>query len=92
MRINGKFVNKTITSEVSEKKPGKINLDVTAMMAYCSSLTSECNDATFREPILTDQAKREKLCSTKTFLVKLFQGKSLITVQKLKHLTMFFCY
>lgn len=78
MRINGKCVNASVTSEISEMEPRQINLDVTAMMAYCSSLTCESNNWKFKGPILTDQAKREKIASTKTFLLQIFHGKHLI--------------
>lgn len=73
VRINGKTIN-DIAGQ-NEMNSCRVNLDVTAMMAYCSSLTCESCNWKFKQPILTDQAKREQSKSTKKFLVTLFQGK-----------------
>lgn len=52
----------------------KLNLDVTTMMAFVSALTCESCDWNFTQQILSEQAQRERLASTKAFLDKLFQG------------------
>lgn len=73
VRIHGET-----TRETSEPfgTISKLNLDVTAMMAFVSSLTCEPCKWKFSQPILSNQAHQESLSSTKTFLDKLFQGKN----------------
>lgn len=73
VRVNGKSIN--VIHDYTENNLCNINLDVTAMMAYCSSLTCESCNWKFKQPILTDQAKREQLNSTKKLLNEIFQGK-----------------
>lgn len=58
----------------------KLNLDVTAMMAYVSSLTCESCDFEFKHTVLNEQAARESLISTKKFLDNLFKGKSILEI------------
>lgn len=53
-----------------------LNLDVTTMMAFVSALTCESCDWQFSQPILSEQAQRERLASTKAFLDRLFLGKT----------------
>lgn len=74
VRIDGESIN-TTPGQNEMKSYLKINLDVTAMMAFCSSLTCDSCNWRFKEPILTDQAKREQINSTKELLDKLFEGK-----------------
>lgn len=73
VRINGKsrVEMEELTGTIS-----KLNLDVTTMMAFVSSLTCESCNWKFTQPILSEQAQRERLASTKTFLDELFQGKT----------------
>lgn len=52
----------------------KLNLDVTAMMAYVSSLTCESFDYEFKHNVLNEQAAKEATASTKQFLDDLFKG------------------
>lgn len=55
-----------------------LNLDITTMLAYISSLTNGSTNWIFKEPILTEQAKRERECPLKPVLDKIFEGKCLI--------------
>lgn len=71
VRINGKDKNKIHRSIETNSK---LNLDVTAMMAFVSALTCESCNWEFIEPILTDQARCESSFSTKGFMNSLFQG------------------
>jgi hypothetical protein len=52
----------------------KLNLDVTAMLAYVSSLTNGRCNFEFKEPVLTQQAEWEKARPVKPVLDQLFQG------------------
>ncbi|KAJ9598471.1 hypothetical protein L9F63_010867 [Diploptera punctata] len=56
----------------------KLNLDVTAMLAYVSNLTNGGNYFEFKEPILTQQAEWERARPVKPTLDKLFKGKCLV--------------
>lgn len=71
VRINGRAVNHQKSQVVDIKL---LNLDVTTLMAFVSSLTCECCDYEFDLEILSQQAVRESLVSTKEFLDDLFQG------------------
>lgn len=51
-----------------------LNVDVTTLMAFVSSLTCESCNWEFDLNILTEQAACESLASTKEFLDNLFQG------------------
>lgn len=55
-----------------------LNLDITTMLAYISSLTNGSTNWSFKEPILTEQAKRERECPLKPVLDKVFESKRLI--------------
>ncbi|XP_023708856.1 UPF0415 protein C7orf25 homolog isoform X3 [Cryptotermes secundus] len=55
----------------------KLNLDVTAMLAYVSGLTNGRCNFEFKEPILTQQAEWERARPVKPVLDQLFEGKSL---------------
>lgn len=52
-----------------------LNLDVTAIMAYVSSLTCESFDYQFKHNVLNDQAAKEAKSSTKQFLDDLFKSR-----------------
>lgn len=51
-----------------------LNLDVTAIMAFVSSLTCESCDYQFTHSVLNEQAAKESISSTKQFLDDLFEG------------------
>lgn len=75
VRINGKLRDQC--AEINENNGmniTKLNLDVTTMMAFVSNLTCETCDLSFSQPILNDQACRERVASTKLFLDELFKG------------------
>lgn len=71
VRVDGHFIRK---KEQNDINISKLNLDVTSMMAFISELTCESCDRSFSHPILNEQAKREKITSTKAFLDSLFIG------------------
>lgn len=52
----------------------KLNLDVTAMLAYVSGLTNGRCNFKFKEPVLNQQAEWEKARPVKPALDQLFQG------------------
>jgi hypothetical protein len=52
----------------------KLNLDVTAMLAYVSGLTNGRCNFKFKEPVLNQQAEWERARSVKPVLDQLFQG------------------
>ena len=59
----------------------KLNLDITAMIAYVSSLTNGRNMFQFREKILSEQAAWERSNPVKPELDKIFLNKELICCQ-----------
>lgn len=52
----------------------RLNLDVTAMIAYVSSLTNGGSNFKFKEPLLTQQAEWERERPAKPLLDKAFKG------------------
>ncbi|XP_023324903.1 UPF0415 protein C7orf25 homolog [Eurytemora carolleeae] len=56
----------------------KINLDITAMIAYVSSLTNGNSNFVFEEPILAQQAEWERIRPVKPFLDKVFCDHTLV--------------
>jgi len=56
----------------------KINLDITAMIAYVSALTNGRNWFQFSEKILSQQAEWERKSPVKPFLDNIFKDKELI--------------
>lgn len=52
----------------------KLNLDVTAMLAYVSGLTNGRCNFKFKEPVLTQQAEWERAKPVKPVLDQLFEG------------------
>ena len=61
---------------VSDSSDGheKLNLDVTAMLAYVSALTNGGYNSEFKEPILNQQAEWERARPVKPVLDRLFEG------------------
>lgn len=55
----------------------RLNLDVTAMIAYVSALTNGGCNFKFKEPLLSQQAEWERERPAKPFLDKLFEGRKL---------------
>lgn len=54
----------------------RLNLDVSAMLAYCSSVTNgSCDKYEFQVPVLAKQAEWECLRPQKIILDELFKGK-----------------
>lgn len=52
----------------------KLNLDVTAMLAYVSGLTNGRCNFKFKEPVLNQQAEWERVRPVRPVLDQLFQG------------------
>lgn len=59
----------------------ELNLDVTTMLAYCSALTNGRCNWVFKEPLLTEQAEKEREVPVKPMLEKILQGKRLVCCQ-----------
>ncbi|XP_026847845.1 UPF0415 protein C7orf25 homolog [Drosophila persimilis] len=59
----------------------ELNVDVTTMLAYVSALTNGHSHWVFKEPLLTDQAERERASPLKPQLEKILQGKRLVCCQ-----------
>ena len=59
----------------------KLNLDITAMIAYVSSLTNGRNMFQYKEKILSEQAAWERSNPVKPELDKIFLNKELICCQ-----------
>lgn len=81
VRINGRRKEYNVETTDSVVFMNKLNLDVTTMMAFVSNLTCETCDCSFKEPILKEQAQREKIAPTKRFLDQTFDGKELIACE-----------
>lgn len=56
----------------------KLNLDVTAMLAYVSGLTNGRCNFKFKESVLTQQAEWERARPVKPVLDRLFEGMELL--------------
>ena len=56
----------------------RLNLDITAMIAYVSALTNGGNNFTFKEPVLCQQAAWERERPVKVLLDSAFSGKQLL--------------
>jgi len=67
-----------VKSTESEVDTSKLNLDITAMIAYVSALTNGRNYFEFKEKILAEQASWERDRPAKPFLDSVFEGKELI--------------
>lgn len=59
----------------------ELNLDVTTMLAYCSALTNGRCNWVFKEPLLTEQAEKEREMPVKPTIEKILQGKRLVCCQ-----------
>lgn len=55
-----------------------LNLDVSTMLAYVSSITNGEANRPFREPVLAEQAAREGVVAVKPWLDSLFRDRELI--------------
>lgn len=55
-----------------------LNLDITTMLAYISSLTNGSSQWVFKEPILTEQAEKETAVPLKPILDDVFKNRKLI--------------
>ncbi|XP_005191322.1 UPF0415 protein C7orf25 homolog [Musca domestica] len=55
-----------------------LNLDITTLLAYVSNVCNGSCNWKFQEPILTEQAEKERESPLKPILDKLFSGKRLI--------------
>ena len=64
-----------------EVDSSRLNLDITAMIAYVSALTNGHSNYEFKEPILSQQALWERQRAVKPILEELFRGKKLICCQ-----------
>lgn len=64
-----------------EVDTSRLNLDITAMIAYVSALTNGRNWFQFKEKILGEQAQWERDRPVKPFLDQVFTGKQLICCQ-----------
>jgi len=71
-------VDVTSNSDDNEIDNTKVNLDITAMIAYVSALTNGRNWFRFKEKILSEQAEWERKNPVKPFLDNVFQDKELI--------------
>ena len=67
--------------EHSAGESSVLNLDITAMVAYVSSLTNGHCKYIFKEQVLSDQARREATNPVKVHLDNIFEGKKLICCQ-----------
>lgn len=64
----------------------KVNLDVSAMLAYCSSVTNgSALKYKFAVPVLTQQAKWEQMRPQKPILDRFFEGKTLYCCETAKN-------
>ena len=58
-----------------------LNLDISAMMAYISAVTNGHSNYKFKEHILTEQARQERISSVKNQLDSVFHGKKLVSCE-----------
>lgn len=75
--------NSNVTGECSPSEDildniTTLNLDITTMLAYISSLTNGSSRWVFREPILTEQAEKETAVPLKPILDDVFKNRKLI--------------
>ena len=75
---NDSNVDDIITNDVSDIDMSKINLDITAMIAYVSALTNGRCHFSYTEKILTEQAEWERERPVKPFLDSVFKDKQLV--------------
>lgn len=68
----------------NEDNIDKVNLDVSAMIAYVSSLTNGHSNYAFKVPVLTQQAEWERQRPVKQILDELFRGKQLFCCETAK--------
>ncbi|KAK3926793.1 UPF0415 protein C7orf25-like protein [Frankliniella fusca] len=70
-------IHNEINDNSSFRSEEKLNLDVTAMIAYVSSLTNGGCHFIFKEPLLTQQAEWERERPAKPLLDEAFNGRRL---------------
>lgn len=59
----------------------ELNLDVTTLLAYVSALSNGGCHYVFKEPLLTEQAEKERESPVKPILDKIFKDKRLVCCQ-----------
>jgi hypothetical protein len=62
----------------------RLNLDITAMIAYVSNLTNGRTNFDFKEKILSEQADWEQKSPVKPFLDQIFDNKALVCCESAK--------
>jgi len=62
----------------------RLNLDITAMIAYVSNLTNGYSNYVFQEKILSEQAEWERQSPVKPFLNQIFENKTLVCCESAK--------
>jgi hypothetical protein len=74
--VSNSCTEESVPGSVSDSSHGdeKLNLDVTAMLAYVSALTNGGCCSEFKEPILNQQAEWERARPVKPVLDRLFEG------------------
>lgn len=72
------FIIDKMNNKFNIDEPGVINLDISTLLAYVSSLTNGRKDCVFSDPLLMDQAKCEQKIHVKEVLDMLFKNKRLI--------------
>lgn len=74
----GNMEDKNIKKTMEETSISKVNLDVSAMLAYVSSVTNGSSDKyEFSVPVLSQQAKWERERPQKPILEEFFKGNFL---------------
>lgn len=71
VRINGISDKKSLLDSVEITK---LNVDITTLLAYVSAQSNGSNNWEFKDPVLTQQAARERTNPVKPFLEKTFEG------------------
>lgn len=72
VRINGQ--SKINEKSGNEKNITKLNLDITTLLTFVSAQTNGNAHWEFQEPLLTEQAIKERENPVKPFLDELFEG------------------
>lgn len=62
----------------TDDSDGTVNLDISTLLAYVSSLTNGSENCVFQDPLLLDQARCEQKIHVKDVLDTLFKNKRLI--------------
>lgn len=72
--IEDQCIEQNECRDSDDKDIDKINLDVSAMIAYTSSLTNGHCNYIYKVPVLTQQAEWERVRPVKPILDELFRG------------------